>query len=158
MNIPSSDFALLSKCILLLSSDNGGEVTSAASRISMILKRNKVDWHDLVAAIQNDAQRRPEPPRPAKPEYTGPKPDIRKNTDWHRSKAGNLTRMKEGYSITILYAQNGFLKYAYAIIYGPGGMKCSFSGKTRDFLDTTDLADYIDMNFTEILRNAKWEG
>lgn len=157
MNIPAADFALLSKCILLLSSDNGGEVTSAASRISMILKRNKADWHDLVAAIRNEAASRPRAAEPPPQKRQDNKPPPQKNTVWHLSKAGNLTRTKEGYSITILYAQNGMHRYVYAIIWGPGGMKCSYSA-LRNFDDSYTFADHIDENFTDILRNAKWEG
>jgi hypothetical protein len=52
---------MLGKLIPRLASDHPGEVAATAAAITRVLATNKLDWHDLVAALLRPQQ----PARPA---------------------------------------------------------------------------------------------
>jgi hypothetical protein len=62
----------LNKLMLVLGSVNEGESAAAAGRITGLLKRHGLDWHDIVGSIGQAARSAPKPPpRQAKSYPTG---------------------------------------------------------------------------------------
>ena len=62
----------LNKLMLVLGSVNEGESAAAAGRITGLLKRHGLDWHDIVGSIGQAARSAPKPPPRKAKSYTGP--------------------------------------------------------------------------------------
>lgn len=62
--IPSEVRGQLDKLMLMLGSDHVGESGTAASLITALLKRNGLDWHDVVGSIGKPQVAPPPPPKP----------------------------------------------------------------------------------------------
>jgi 1,6-anhydro-N-acetylmuramate kinase len=54
----------LNKLLLLLGSDQAGESSAAAGKITALLKEHGLDWHDLVGSIGEAARSAPHKPPP----------------------------------------------------------------------------------------------
>ncbi|TCM62268.1 hypothetical protein [Rhizobium sp. BK068] len=62
-SLPRNETERLKKLILMLSSEHEGERQVALSKISLLLSRRHLDWHDLAAALTTMETGRPARPK-----------------------------------------------------------------------------------------------
>jgi hypothetical protein len=65
MSVPATITPMLSKLIPRLASNHAGEVVATAAAIGRLLTANKLDWHDLTAAVLDSPAKTVRPAREA---------------------------------------------------------------------------------------------
>src|SRR5262249_7808023 len=76
----------LKQLLLMLSSDQPGEIVAAATAIGKILEREGVDWHDLVNGLLKDA------PQSKQSADTNHDEDVTDCCDWRQLREYCLAR------------------------------------------------------------------